>query len=96
MKRPHHAPDEKVRIIMESINTHITPAKLCRKHNINPASITRWRDIFFECGKAGIKKPYNRNESKKHDHEMDKLKRIIGDLTIANDALKKTLEWSTK
>ena len=55
MKRPHHAPDEKVRIIMESINTHITPAELCRKHNINPASFTRWRDIFFECGKAGIK-----------------------------------------
>ncbi len=40
MKRPHHAPDEKVRIVMESINMHITPAELCRKHNINPVSFT--------------------------------------------------------
>ena len=95
MKRPHHAPDEKVRIVMESINTHITPAELCHKHNINPASLPGG-GTFFECGKAGIKKPYNRDEGKKHDHEMDKLKRIIGDLTITNDALKKTLEESTK
>ncbi len=41
MKRSHHAPDEKVRIIMESINTHITLAELCCNHNINPTSFTQ-------------------------------------------------------
>ena len=65
------------------------------RHNINPVSFTHWREIFFECGKAELK---NRTVvmTLKHDRKMDKLKRIIEEITIINYALKKTLEESTK
>ena len=87
MKRPHHAPGEEIRIVMESINTDIIPAELCRRYNQSPALFNRWREIFLECGKTGLSKPYRRNSDKKRDQEMDKSERIIGELTIANDAL---------
>ena len=38
MTVPHHVPNEKVCIIMESINMHLVPADLYRMHNINLAS----------------------------------------------------------
>ena len=57
MKKPHHVLNEKMCIVTESINTCITLAELCRRHNINPVSFTRWRDIFFEWGKVELKKP---------------------------------------
>lgn len=36
--RSRWAPDEKVRIVLESLNTNITVAELCRKHNVTPAT----------------------------------------------------------
>ncbi len=32
---------------------------------------------------------HSRNDIQKHDREMDKLKKIIGEIIVANDVLKK-------
>ncbi len=96
MKKPHRAPDEKVRIIMESLNTRITPAELCRRHNISLITFNRWRESFIESGKATLSGKPRDNAVKTLTNENESLKKLIGDLTIANDVLKKTLEESTK
>ena len=96
MKKPHRAPDEKVRIIMESINTRITPAELCRKHNISPITFSRWRESFIESGKAALSGKPRDNAAKTLTSENESLKKLISELTIANDVLKKTLLESIK
>ena len=85
------APDEKIRIVLESLNTNITVAELCRKHGIRPPSFYSWREKFFQGGKLALTGQL-RDPVRDMEAENDRLKKLIGELTIANDAFKKTLE----
>jgi len=87
-------PEDKIRIVLESFNTNITIAELCRKHQITPVLFYSWKQRFIDGGKAALST--DRRTTKNNDgnlaSENDRLKRLIGELTIANDALKKTLK----
>ena len=84
------SPQDKVRIVMEFFSTNITAAELCRKHNVSPATFQDWKGMFLHGGKQAI---LNRGDAaKSHAREVENLKRIIGEITVANDILKKTLE----
>ena len=78
-------PQDKARIVMEFINTSISAAELCRKHNISPTTFQDWKDKFLQGGKT-----------KNHTKEVENLKRIIGEIIVANDVLKKTLEGTKR
>ena len=86
--------EDKIRIVLESINTNIALAELCRKYGVSPNAIYDWKEKFMEGGKlalsGALKDPGREKES-----EIDRLKKLIGELTIANDAMKKVLqgEW---
>ena len=43
-----HNPQDKVRIVIEFINTSIPAAELCRKHNISPTTFQDWKDKFMQ------------------------------------------------
>ena len=83
---------EKSRVVLESLNTNITTAELCRKHNIAPQTYYQWRDKFIAGGKASLNGTPNGDICKNLQKENDSLKRLIDEITIANDILKKTLE----
>ena len=79
---------------MEFINTGISAVGLCRKHNISPTTFQDWKDKFMQgCRQALINK---RDKTKSHTKEVENLKRIIGEITVANDVLKKTLEGAKR
>ena len=83
-------PQDKARIVMEFFSTNITTAELCRKHNVSPATFQDWKGMFLHGGKQAL---LNRGDvAKSHAGEVENLKRIIGEITVANDILKKTLE----
>lgn len=83
---------EKARIVLESLTTSIGQAELCRKYNLSPNTFYPWKDKFLECGKNAFSGAPNGNTCKQLQKENDSLKCLIGELTIANDAFKKTLE----
>ena len=41
------SPQDKARIVMEFINTSISDAELCCKHNISPTTFQDWKDRFL-------------------------------------------------
>jgi transposase len=88
-------PEDKIRIVLESINTNIPMADLCRKYNVSPNAIYDWKEKFMEGGKlaltGGLKDP-----AKEKEAEIERLKKLIGELTIANDAMKKVLQGEGK
>lgn len=88
MVRRHWSSDEKIRIIMESLTTSISVAELCRKHLVSPVQFYKWKERFIEGGKDAL----SGTKSSGMADEIDRLKKLIGELTIANDAFKKTLE----
>ncbi len=87
---------EKIRIVLESLNTNISTAELCRKHNISPPTFYQWKEKFIEAGKVSLNGRSNNDINKNLQKENDSLKRIIGEITMANDILKKTLEGNKR
>ena len=89
-------PEDKTRIVMESLTTNITVAELCRKYNLNPNVYYNWKQKFIEAGKMGLSGSGKGNINKNLETENERLKKIIGEQTIAIDAFKKTLETGRK
>lgn len=83
---------EKTRIVMESLTTNISIAELCRKYNLSPNTFYPWKEKFLEAGRNAFSGTPDGNVCRQLQKENDSLKRLIGELTIANDAFKKTLE----
>jgi len=84
--------DDRIRIVMESLTTNITVAELCRKYNLKPNVFYSWKQRFIEGGKLALASSKQENVNKDLAAENERLKKLIGELTIANDAFKKTLE----
>lgn len=87
-------PEDKVRIVMESLNTSVSMSELCRKHGVVPNTFYQWKEKFLEAGRLGLSGGLARNglAAKEFELENERLKTLIGELTIANAALKKALE----
>lgn len=94
MTKNKFTPDQKIQMVLESIRTNIGTAELCRKYNVHPPTFQTWRQQFMDAGKDRLSHHGKANSAKASKQEIDNLKRIIGELTIVNDALKKTLEES--
>jgi transposase len=88
--RSRWAPEDKIRIVMESLSTSITMAELCRKYNVTPMTVNAWKDKFFQGGKMALTGTLKDPEKELQD-ENRQLKSLIGEFAIANDALKKAL-----
>ena len=84
--------EDKTRIVMESLTTNITVAELCRKYNLNPNVFYNWKQKFIEGGRMALSGSSKDNINKDLKTENERLKKIIGEQTIAIDAFKKTLE----
>ena len=96
MPRKRYAPEDKIRIVLESLDTRISISELCRKYNLNPGTFYLWREKFFEGGKAGLSGMLNDGVNEDLEQENERLKKLIGELTIANDSFKKVLEGRRK
>jgi transposase len=85
--------EQKIAIVLESLNTNISVAELCRKHNVTPNAFYGWKEKFVDAGKLALAGSSRTNDTGQEELEAEneKLKRLIGELTIANDALKKAM-----
>ena len=87
MKRRQWKPEEKLKIVMEGLRADCTVSELCNRHQITQTQYYQWRDKLLSDGSkvfahGGVDKTEERLKS-----EVNKLKTIIGDLTVE---LKKT------
>ena len=92
MAHRHWTSEEKIRIVLESLNTNIGVADLCRKYAVNPVVFYAWKEKFIEGGKQALARSRRSEGEGGLQSENQRLKQLIGELTIANDAFKKILE----
>ena len=92
MTRRRWTPEEKIRIVLESLNTNIGMAELCRKYAVTPTLFYRWKEKFIDGGKHALSGSRRNGGGEEFQAENQRLKQLIGELTIANDAFKKSLE----
>jgi transposase len=77
---------------LEALNTDISLAELCRKYTLNPNVFHTWKEKFIAGGRMALSGSLKNTTNKELEAENERLKKLIGELTVANDALKKTLE----
>lgn len=94
MHRRQFTPEQKLQVVLDSLQRDTTLEAVSRKYNIVSSVIIRWRQEFKQ--KAAIVFSDKRNPRKKAlangykpGESPDELKRIIGDLTVQNEILKK-------
>ncbi|MDO8617592.1 MAG: transposase [Candidatus Uhrbacteria bacterium] len=81
--------EEKAQIVLEGLTTNIQMSELCRRHNLNHAQYYAWRTQFLEAGKRGLVRGATTSEDALQT-EINELKQLVADLSIANSVLKKT------
>ena len=73
---------QKSQIILEGLSGKIGISQLCTKYEISQTQYYKWRDLFLQtCHQAFETKNINKKEQKLNN-ENQKLKSIIGELTI--------------
>ena len=94
IQRRQFTPEQKLQVVLESLQRDTTLETVSRKYKIVTSVIIRWRKEFKE--KAAIVFSDKRNPKGKAlangfkpGESPDELKRIIGDLTVQNEILKK-------
>lgn len=93
-QRRQFTPEQKLQIVLESIQRDTTLESVSRKYSVCSSVILRWKKAFKE--KASIVFSDQRNpkgkavaNGYKPGESPDELKRIIGELTVQNEILKK-------
>ena len=84
--------DEKIRIVLQTLNPQTSMAEICRVHNPAPRTVYGWKEKFLADGRSSLDGPDASKQVKLHKKATASLKRIIGEYAVANDALKKALE----
>ena len=87
-KGTYRTREEKARIVMEVLSNSSTIAEICRKYNVASSAVYRWRNEFISAGTAVMEQRKSTVEQSLM-REIGQLKGIIGELTIANETLKK-------
>ena len=84
--------DDKNKIVMESLATSASTADICKKYGLSPNTFYPWREKFLEGGRAALAGNASAQVVRTLQRENVTLKTLLGEVTLANDALKKTLE----
>jgi transposase-like protein len=82
MKKRKWTSQQKLKIALEGLSGQIEVSKLCAKYQIAQTQYYQWRDQLLKYGNQAFE---TKNITKKEQHleqENQKLKRIIGDMTI--------------
>jgi putative transposase len=86
MKKKRHQEEQIIRILREAERGDKSIGEVCREHAITEQTFYRWRKKF---GGMEIAEARRLRELEK---ENGRLKRIVADLTLENDAIKELLE----
>ena len=87
MKKRKWQSQEKLRIVLEGPSGQIEISKLCTKYQIAQTQYYNWRDQLLKFGYQAFETKNITKKEQRLESENQKLKRIIGDLTVE---LKKT------
>jgi len=87
MEKRHWKSSEKLKIVLEGLSGQIEITKLCSKYQIAQTQYYKWRDQLLGFGHQAFETKNITKKEQRLEHENQKLRRIIGDLTVE---LKKT------
>jgi len=82
MKSRNWTSKEKLQIVLEGIKEKTTVAELCNKYGVHQSQYYSWRTHLLEHGVKAFELNSLTKQSRRLEAENNRLKRIIGDLTV--------------
>ena len=76
----------KLQVVVESLNPHTTLTSVKKKYDLSNHAINSWRKMFFSRAHTIFQ---NKFKSIEPSESPEELKKIIGELTVQNELLKK-------
>ena len=84
--------DFKLDTVMEGFRGEKSIAQICREREIKDVLYYKWRDTFIE-NAASVFGGQADNDRQKLEARIAELERMIGQMTIENEILKKAKSW---
>lgn len=94
-RRTGLSPAKKREAVLKLLRREESAVKIARQYNISENTLNRYRDAFLEAGLKGLqdgKRDPFEAENKTLKKQLEQRDQVIGELTIANRILKKTLD----
>src|ERR1700730_11655981 len=93
-KRKSYTPEFKLKVVLESMQRDTTQEDACKKFGISSSMLHRWKKEFQANATSVFhdkRDPKQKAQSAGYEpgEAPDDLKKIIGDLTVQNEILKK-------
>ena len=90
------SPEQRVQVVLALLRKEDSLESLARKAGVSATSLGRWRDDFVEAGKSALgsgKVVQNQlaRQVESLQSELSGRDQVIGELTVANRILKKTV-----
>ena len=91
-RKVKHTPEERLKIVLEGLQGDDSVAEVCRRYGIYPTEYYRYKGLALKGALEGLKaNPKKKDkEGERKDLELEKLKKVIVELTIENQLLKKS------
>jgi transposase len=90
-KRKQYTSEFKFKAVMESFQRDTTIEAVCRKFDVPSSVMSRWRQEFQQYGPLAFEGKRKEQERPPDPGESpEELKKIIGELTVQNELLKKS------
>jgi transposase len=92
--RRQFTPEFKLKVVLESMQRDTTIATVCSRYNVSSSVLNRWRkDFAAHAAEVFTDKRDHAARARSQGYEPgqspDELKRVIGDLTVQVEVLKK-------
>jgi transposase-like protein len=82
MKNRHWTSKQKSQIVLEGLSGQIEISKLCAKYQIAQTQYYKWRDQFLANCHESFEVKNKTDKEKRLETRIEKMRHIIGDLTI--------------
>ena len=92
--RKTYTPEYKLKVVLESLQRDTTLEAVCQRFGVSTSMVHRWRQDFqANAANALLDKRHPKQKAQAQGYppgeSPDELKRIIGELTVQNEILKK-------
>lgn len=92
-KRNRYTSQFKTKVVLEVLREEQTVNEIASKYELSPVMISRWKAEFLERASSVFEKKVSETEKVKKEYEakQERLEKLVGQLTVEVDWLKKNL-----
>ncbi len=77
----------KLELVLRGLRGDVSEEQLCQEYGVNRSEYRKWKEKVLKKGQEALVERSSKDPQQK---EIERLKKKVGELTVANDVLKKT------